>query len=103
MTKQWADDILAIKPELDALAGRPVHIEPFNWFFSIGCRVGKGHKAVRIDKVKYKDPISGEWRVLDASFDTEADFAGLETASVTVEEAREALRDYVRSSVGKMN
>lgn len=103
MTKQWADEILAVKPELEKLVGGPVHLEPFNWFFSIGCRVDGRKGAVRIDKVKYKDPRDGLWHVLDASFDTEAglDLKDMETVRVSADEAKQLLTEYVRGAAAQ--
>ena len=102
----WATDVMEIAAELQAIAERPVILEPQNYDHAVGCRIEGIEGGAKVMATQYHDPNDGYWYELKTSINdylTPEQIENLETKSLSVTEAQEALRNYVRKAVGRLN
>jgi hypothetical protein len=96
----WAKEVMKVKPELEEIAGRDVRLDPLNWGNSVSCRVEGRDDAAKVIATRYRDPNDGGWYELRSDIYehlTPEQIDSLETKHLSIVEAQEALREYVRT------
>jgi hypothetical protein len=98
----WAREVMKIKPELEQLAGKPVHLHEMDYGFAVSVSIEGINRGQTFSKVHYQDPTDGEWYKLDTKIQDYLTPEQIETVNkrrFTVEEAQEALRAFIRNAI----
>ena len=96
----WAKDVMAIGPELEQIAGRPVALDEWDYGWSVTCGID-GKRGIKLARSQYLDPNDGNWYLMDSKVRDHLNEAQLETIvtkQLSVADAQQQLREFVRAT-----